>query len=208
MGSFTKGGIGTGPFILKEYLPHQTATYVANPNYWAKGMPYLDGLKVNYYAEESGTVLAMQAGDIDIYPVVPLKGGEPILNSPNFNILRHASADYRSIHMRVDQAPFKDKRVRQAVAYCIDRAALVKSLFNGAAAVANDHSFASVYVDTELANSDIPQRTQDHAKAKALLAEAGVSSVDITLTTGQYLEMPQHAVAIREYCKPVGINVS
>ncbi len=208
MGSFTKGGVGTGPFILKEYVPHQTATYVANPNYWAKGLPYLDGLKINYYAEESGTVLAMQAGDIDIYPVVPLKGGEPILNSPNFNILRHASADYRSIHMRVDQAPFKDKRVRQAVAYCIDRAALVKSLFNGAAAVANDHSFAPVYVDTELANSDIPQRTQDHAKAKALLAEAGVSSVDVTLTTGQYLEMPQYAVAIREYCKPVGINVS
>jgi peptide/nickel transport system substrate-binding protein len=208
MGSFTKGGVGTGPFILKEYVPHQTATYAANPNYWAKGMPYVDALKINYYADESGTVLAMQAGDIDIYPVVPLKGGEPILNNPNFNILRHTSADYRSIHMRVDQAPFKDKRVRQAVAYCIDRAALVKSLFNGAAAVANDHSFAPVYVDTELANSEIPQRTQDHAKAKALLAEAGVSSVDVTLTTGQYLEMPQYAVAIREYCKPVGINVT
>ena len=58
--------------------------------------------------------------------------------------------------MRVDQAPFKDKRVRQAVAYCIDRAALVKSLFNGAATVANDHSFAPVYVDTELANIGYP----------------------------------------------------
>jgi peptide/nickel transport system substrate-binding protein len=137
-----------------------------------------------------------------------LKGGEPILANPNFNILRHASADYRSVHMRVDQAPFKDKRVRQAVAYCIDREALVKNLFNGAATVANDHSFAPVYVDTELANKDVPQRKQDYAKAKALLAEAGVKGFDITLTTGQYLEMPQYAVAIREYCKPVGINVN
>jgi len=65
MGSFTKGGIGTGPFILKEYAPHQYANYVANPNYWASGMPYLDGLKVVYYADESATVLAMQAGDVD-----------------------------------------------------------------------------------------------------------------------------------------------
>ena len=208
MGSFSKGGIGTGPFILKEYVPHQTANYVANPNYWGSGMPYLEALKVIYYADESATVLAMQAGDVDIYPVVPLKGGEPILANPSFNILRHDSADYRSIHMRVDQAPFKDKRVRQAVAYCIDRAALVKSLFNGAASVANDHSFAPVYVDTELANSGIPQRTQDYSKAKALLAEAGVTGFDITLTTGQYLEMPQYAVAIREYCKPAGINVN
>jgi peptide/nickel transport system substrate-binding protein len=208
MGSFTKGGIGTGPFILKEYAPHQYANYVANPNYWAKGMPYLDGLKVVYYAEEAATVMAMQAGDIDIYPVVPLKGGEPILKNPNFKILKHTSADYRSVHMRVDMAPFKDKRVRQAVAYCIDRAALVKSLFNGAAVVANDHSFAPVYVDTQRANKEIPQRIQDYDKAKALLAEAGVSGFDVTLTTGQYLEMPQYAVAIREYCKPVGINIS
>ncbi|MBV8183429.1 MAG: peptide ABC transporter substrate-binding protein, partial [Hyphomicrobiales bacterium] len=93
MGSFTKGGIGTGPFVLKEYVPHQHADYVANKDYWGKGMPYLDALKVLYFAEESATVLAMQAGDVDIYPVVPLKGGEPILNNPNFKILRHASAD-------------------------------------------------------------------------------------------------------------------
>ena len=124
--------------------------------------------------------MAMQASDIDIYPVVPLKGGEPILENPNFTILRHASADYRSIHMRVDKPPFTDKRVRQAVAYCIDREALVKSLFNGGADIANDHSFAPVYVDTQLANSEVPQRRQDYAKAKELLAAAGMPSVDVT----------------------------
>ena len=157
-------------------------------------MPYLDGLKVLYFAEEAATVMAMQAGDIDIYPVVPLKGGEPILKNPNFTILRHASAEYRSIHIQVDKPPFTDKRVRQGVAYCIDREALVKSLFNGGADIANDHSFAPVYVDTQLANSEVPQRRQDYAKAKELLAAAGMPSVDVTLTTGQYLEMPQYAV--------------
>ena len=98
--------------------------------------------------------------------------------------------------------------MRQAVAYCINREALVKSLFNGAATVANDHSFAPVYVDTQIANSEIPQRKQDYEKAKALLKEAGVNGVEITLTTGQYLEMPQYAVALREYCKPAGININ
>jgi peptide/nickel transport system substrate-binding protein len=98
--------------------------------------------------------------------------------------------------------------VRQAVAYCIDREALVKSLFNSAAEIANDHSFAPVYVDTQLANSEVPQRRQDYAKAKGLLAAAGLTSVDVTLTTGQYLEMPQYAVAIREYCRPASININ
>jgi peptide/nickel transport system substrate-binding protein len=110
--------------------------------------------------------------------------------------------------MRVDRAPFQDKRVRQAVAHCIDRGALANSLFNGAAAIANDHSFAPIYADSELANSDIPQRKQDYAKAKSLLANAGVKELNVTLTTGQFLEMPQYAVAIRDFCKPVGINIS
>ncbi len=209
MGSFTKGGIGTGPFVLKQYVPNQHATYTANKSYWGQGMPYLDGLRITYYADESATVLGMQAGDIDVYPVVPLKGAEAILNNPNLDILRHASADYRSVHMRVDMAPFNDKRVRQAVAFCLDREGIVKSLFNGAAAVANDHSFAPVYVDTELAVKDVPQRQRNYDKAKALLAEAGHREpLKVTLTTENLLEMPQYAVAIREYCKPAGIDVT
>ena len=82
MGSFSKGGIGTGPFVLKQYAPQQSATYVANGHYWDSGMPYADGLEITYYGDEASTVLAMQAGDIDIYPVVPLKGAEPIAQEP------------------------------------------------------------------------------------------------------------------------------
>ena len=209
MGSFTKGGIGTGAFILREYRPQQFATYEANPHYWAKGMPYAAGLKVAFFGDELSTVLAMQAGDLDIYPVVPLKGAEALLRNAKIDILTHASADYRSLHMRVDQPPFNDKRVRQAVALCLDREAIVKSLFNGAANVANDHSFAPVYVDAELAIRDVPQRKQDYQKAKALLAQAGhAQGLTVTLTTENLLEMPQYAVAIKAYCAPAGINVN
>ena len=151
----------------------------------------------------------MQAGDLDIYPVVPLKGAEALLRNTKIDILTHASADYRSLHMRVDQPPFNDKRVRQAVALCLDREAIAKSLFNGAAGVANDHSFAPVYVDTQLAVRDLPQRKQDYQKAKALLAQAGhAQGLTVTLTTENLLEMPQYAVAIKAYCAPAGINVN
>ncbi|MGH7077039.1 MAG: ABC transporter substrate-binding protein, partial [Acetobacteraceae bacterium] len=208
MGSFSKGGIGTGPFILSKYVPQQSATYVANRNYWDQGKPYADGVKIVYYGDEASTVLAMQAGDLDIYPVLPLKGAEVLLRNRKLKILEHASADYRSVHMRVDKPPFDDQRVRQAIACCLDRDAIVKSLFNGAAGVANDHSFAPVYVDTELAIKDVPQRKQDYAKAKALLAAAGhANGIKVTLTTENLLEMPQYAVAIKAYCQPAGIEV-
>jgi peptide/nickel transport system substrate-binding protein len=144
-----------------------------------------------------------------VYPVVPLKGAEAILRDPKFKILRHSSADYRSVHMRVDKAPLNDKRVRQAVAYSLDRAAIVKKLFNGAATIANDHSFAPVYTNAQLANHDIPQRKQNIAKAKALLAAAGHSGgIKLTLTTENLLEMPQYAVAIKQYARQAGIDVT
>ncbi len=209
MGSFSKGGIGTGAFILKQYAAQQSAVYVANPHYWNNGMPYADGLEITYFGDEASTVLAMQAGNIDIYPVVPLKGAEALLKDQKLTILEHASADYRSVHMRVDMPPFNDKRVRQAVALCLDRKAIVQSLFNGAAVIANDHSFAPVYAAAELANKSIPQRDQDYTKAKALLAAAGHGSgIKVTLTTENLLEMPQYAVAIKAYCQPAGIDVA
>jgi peptide/nickel transport system substrate-binding protein len=209
MGSFSKGGIGSGPFVLKQYVAQQYATYTANPHYWAPGLPYLGGLKVTYYGDEASTVLAVQAGDIDVYPVVPLKGAEALLGNPKLTILQHPSADYRSLHMRVDTPPLNDKRVRQAVMLCIDREALVKSLFNGAATIANDHSFAPVYVDSQLAVQDVPQRKVNYGQAKALLAAAGHSGgIKLTLTTENLLEMPQYAVAIKEGCQRAGIDVT
>src|SRR6185436_14492159 len=47
--SFSKGGIGTGPFILKSLQAKQGATFVRNPNYWLKGFPYLAGVNVRYF---------------------------------------------------------------------------------------------------------------------------------------------------------------
>ncbi len=208
IGSFTKGGIGTGPFILKTYVPHQHAIYKANPNYWVKGLPYLDSLEVRYYDGTQPQVLAMQAGDIDIYGNLPMTGAEGLQGNPKIHISQHASTSYRAVAMRTDQPPFNDKRVRQALALCLNRKELTHSLFSGLATIANDNNFAPLYVDTELAIKNVPQRRQDYAKAKALLAEAGhPNGFHVTLTTENLLEIPQYAVAIKNYCRPAGIDI-
>ena len=72
--------------------------------------------------------------------------------------------------MRTDMAPFTDKRVRRAIALCLDRKLLVKGLFNGRAVVGNDSPFAPIYPSTE---SSVPQREQHLAEARQLLAAAG-----------------------------------
>jgi peptide/nickel transport system substrate-binding protein len=208
IGQFTKGGVGTGPFILKSYSPGAGGgvKYVKNPNYWDPSLPYMDAVEIKYYDDTPPIVLALQGGAIDVFPQTPFQGSQALFSDSNITVLQSESSEYRYVHMRVDQEPFTDKRVRQAVAYCLDRPGLVQGLFGGRAQLGNDHPFAPVYPSSPQPG-DIPQRAQDYDKAKSLLAAAGQSNLSITLETEQFLEIPQYAQFIQQQCKPAGINI-
>jgi peptide/nickel transport system substrate-binding protein len=212
-GSFSKGNIGTGPFILKKLTPKQGATFVANPKYWGKdakggALPYLNGVQVKYFNDPQSTVLALQSGGVDIYPQMAYATARGLFKDPNVRVLELPSSEHRTVAMRTDQAPFDDKRVRQALAYSIDREALVKGLFGGKAKVGNDHTFAPVYpfAPTE---ADVPQRKQDYAKAKQLLAAAGhPNGVTVpTLIVEEFLDVPEYAQLLQDQAKGGGIGM-
>ena len=208
IGDFVKGGVGTGPYILKQYSPKQGATFVPNPDYWGAGMPYMDGVEIKYYDDTPPIVLALQGGEIDVFPLTPFQGSQALFNDPNIKVLQSRSSEYEAVHMRVDQEPFSDVRVRQAIASCLDRPALVQGLFDGRAEPGNDHAFAPIYPASAKVTAQVPQRNQDYDQAKQLLADAGnTNGLDIELTTLQFLEIPQYAQFIQQQCKPAGINV-
>ena len=206
IGSFTKGGIGTGAFMLQKYSAKSQAVYVKNPNYWDKTLPYLDGLVVKYYDDNPPQVLALQAGAIDVMDEVPYQGSQALFSDPNVAVLANPSSQYRTLQMRADQTPFSSKQVRQAVAYSLNRQQLIQGLFNGFAQLGNDHGFAPIFPDSPTA-ADVPQREQNYNMAKQLLSQAGQSNLSVTLTTEQYLEIPQYAQLIQQMCKPAGIDV-
>ena len=204
IGDFTKGGIGTGPFILKTFSKDQGASYVKNPHYWGSGMPYLDAVNVKYYADTPPIVLALQSGTINVFPQVPYQGSQALFSDSNITVMETPSSEYRTLQMRVDEPPFNDKNARQAVAYALDRNGIVQGLFNGKAQVGNDHAFAPIYPGSPT-TSQVPQRVQDINKAKSLL---GGKTVNVTLTTEQFLEIPEYAQFVKQMCAPAGINVN
>jgi peptide/nickel transport system substrate-binding protein len=153
-------------------------------------------------------VLALQSGGVDIYPQMAYATARGLFKDPNVHVLELPSSEHRTVAMRTDQAPFDDKRVRQALAYSIDRDALVKGLFGGKAKVGNDHTFAQVYpfAPTE---AEVPQRKQDYAKAKQLVAAAGhANGVTVpTLIVEQFLDVPEYAQLLQDQAKGGGINM-
>ncbi|GHH86728.1 peptide ABC transporter substrate-binding protein [Streptomyces sulfonofaciens] len=209
VGDFAKGRIGTGPFIMTQYQTETGATFERNPHYWDPRYPLLDGIKLTYYADDAAIALNMQGGKEQVWQVAPYQNSQALLKNPNLTVIKSKSSGYRGVHMRTDQAPFDNQHLREAVALCIDRPSLVKSLLGGFGSVGNDHSFAPVYPLAADALTGIPQRKQDYAAAKAALARGGKPrGFSVTLTTEQYLEIPQYAVLIKQACKKVGIDIN
>ena len=204
-GTWQSKPVGTGPFTMTKFTPKQGATFVRNPKYWQTGKPYLDGVSVQFIDETQAEALALQAGSVDMMLTTPVQGSQALFSDPSVKVLTTPSTQSRFLHMRVDTAPFTNKAVRQALAYTIDRPALVANLFKGKALVGNDNVFCPLY---PLAPKTIPQRTQDIAKAKSLLASAGYASgLTMNLTVEEYEEVPQYATLLQAMAKPAGINL-
>ncbi len=204
-GKWGKTMIGTGPFKLGSYSLNQGATFVANKAYWG-GAPNLDSASFTFYASQQPQLLALQGGTVDVIVQFVPFGAQAILSNPGqYSIIKLRTSGHRELSMRCDQEPFRDPRVRQAIAYSLDRPAMVQALLEGYGDVANDNPFAPVFKSSDLS---VPQRTQDIAKAKQLLQAAGHASFTTMLDTEQYQEIPQLAQVIQASAKKVGVDIN
>ncbi|AOU98400.1 ABC transporter substrate-binding protein [Acidihalobacter yilgarnensis] len=203
-GDFAKNPVGTGPFRMIDYKPQQSARFERNPDYWDAGKPYLDAVEMGLYGSPQPMILALQGGDTDMMLGISSIDAKPLLAKPDIRIARAHSSATRLLAMRVDRKPFNDRRVRQAVALCLNREAMLKVLLGGAGELGNDHPIAPIFGD----HIRLKQRHQDVGRARRLLAEAGYPrGFEIDLYTGDYLELPQYAILAQQMLAPAGIRV-
>lgn len=124
--------IDTGPFKLEKYTAKVGASFVRDPEYWGKAASP-DRIEATFYDDYQPQILALQGGDIDVIQQVPVLQAVGLLNDPAVKIIRTPSSAHEQVHMHYDKEPFKDKRVRQAIALCLDRPKLVDGLMKGRA---------------------------------------------------------------------------
>jgi len=211
-GDIVNNPVGTGPFMLTDYVTKQKATFVKNPTYWGKDaqgrqLPYLDGMEYVMVEDNSAQNLQLQSGAIDVQPQTVFQGAQALFGDPNLRVDIYPGTGIREVAFNMNVDPWKDnKPLRQAVAFCLDREAINQALYDGRSNIGHD----TFWDPTVFAGSPpLPtERAQDYDKAKQLLSDAGYpDGIDITLTHAKYLENPQYAQLIQEQCKPAGINV-
>jgi peptide/nickel transport system substrate-binding protein len=194
---------GTGPFVLKSYTAKQGASFTRNASYWGrKALPA--ATEFTFYDEQTPQILALTGGQIDVVGQFSVSGGEQLLNG-SYNIIKLKSSAHRELSMRNDKAPFKDPRVRRAIALSLNRPQIVTALFKGLADVGNDSPFAPVFPST---STSVPQRTQNIAEAKSLLSAAGLpNGFSMQLTGNNVQEISNYAQIVAESAKAIGVTL-
>src|SRR5262245_46545237 len=169
---------GTGAFKYQSFTPGQRSVFVKNPNYWKSGLPYVDSVTIIDFSDSTSLQNALTTGVIH---------GAGALEGPQIAALKSAggiqtvtshTGAMTPFTMRVDQAPFNDVNVRQAMRLLVGRPQLIASALDGYATPGSDVSspFDPNY-DTSL------HREQDIPQAKSLLKKAGHENLTVQLVT-------------------------
>ncbi len=218
--------IGTGPWMLTDYVPATSMTFKKNPNYWKHDplhpenqLPYMDGLKELFILDASTRLAGFRTGKID-----RLGGGLiPIsLDDAELLLRENPALKYKEFHTagtclwgRIDkpELPFKDLRVRKALNMAINRQEIVDKYYKGKADLfsvpyANDVGHRAMFTPLEQMPASVQEVfSYNPEKAKQLLKEAGYpngfkTQILCSADEADFLSM------IREYFLAIGVDMT
>lgn len=208
IGQIDKDPIGTGPYTVSAFTPDNSLTLVRNPSYFGDA-PELETIKIEKAAESTAAVTGLRSGDIDVLWSVPQGDVAQFENDSAVALVRPENpSQWPSWEMDATSAPFNDVRARQALAYAIDRDAVLEAAYAGQGLVSPTNNALSE--NNPWFGGELVDYSYDLDKAKALFAEAGVTEGS-TLTwwgvAGQYPEWNTSAEILQASLKEIGITL-
>jgi peptide/nickel transport system substrate-binding protein len=203
-GNHNKNPIGTGPFKFTEYLPGQRVVIEKFEQYWDEKLPYLDKVEFRIITDPQASLIAFQAGEIDMLPrlgtqYINLIGNNGYVVSGEQNLVQ-------LLAFNLERKPFDDVRVRKAMSYSIDKDLLIQAVADGYGTKlgSNMSPVMGKYFKEGLADKYSP----NSKKAKELLTEAGYpDGFETTITVpSNYKFHVDTAQVIVEMLKQSGIK--
>jgi peptide/nickel transport system substrate-binding protein len=177
--------VGTGPFILDEWLQGDHMKLSRNKQYWRSGAPLLDGVTLSIAKDAQALATQLEAGVIDVMTALP-----PGVRVDDFvrlkddaryvGLLQAESGAVQTIGMSATKAPFDNKSVRQAFNWAVDRRRYNDTVLKGTGVAGSlPWGIASPAYDQD--KDAVYQFDLD--RAQALVQQAGVGPLEIDLYT-------------------------
>ena len=207
--------IGTGPFVLERYEPNVKAVFRRNPDYFRRGLPWIDGVDWLVMEDAAAGLAAYRTGQIDAgnwhwwavrqQDVAAIKKSHPQLVYRDF-----LSNVTHGIYMRTDKPPFNDVRVRRAVSHAVDRQAIIDAVYlKGEPTPAISRGLPDWSPRIDQLGSGAAYYRHDPGEAKRLLAEAGFPrglKTQLNVTAGYGSDITDAFELIQRQLKESGIE--
>jgi peptide/nickel transport system substrate-binding protein len=210
--TFRTNPVGTGPFMFSSYTPQNSVELVANDDYF-RGAPKLAGVSVRYMADASSREIGLQSGDLDVIAGLPEAQWAERINAEGTMVADvFGVAESIFLNINVTAAPFDDVRVRQAIAYAINRDEHV-ALFGEPVAepiysVVPAQSMPGGLTQEEAAAANVLYE-QNLDTARQLLADAGYADgFEINLVTSEMSDYRANYEVLQAELAEIGITVN
>jgi dipeptide transport system substrate-binding protein len=168
--------IGTGPFIWANYRKDDRIIYNANVNYF-RGKQPIDRLVFSITPDQATREARLEAGECDVIPYPNPANVAKLKQNPNLQVLEQEGLNVGYLAMNVQKPPFDNVKVRQAINMAIDKEAILSAVYQGAGKAAKNPIPPTIWSYDD----SIEAYPYDVEKAKAMLAEAGVSDLKTDL---------------------------
>jgi len=205
--------IGTGPFILREWVPGSHLLFERNPGYWDAPKPYLDKIILRPILDSSARGAALETGEIDISAnPVALADLARLKENPNLIVdtTTYAySGPQNQLFFNYDNPIFKDRRVRLAIAHALDLKAIVNTVYYGYAQASPSPVSLAL---PKFYDPKVQAWSYDPALAERLLDEAGHpkgpggTRFKLRLTVNPFL-VTNFGDYVRQAVRRIGIDV-
>ena len=208
---FGQKPIGTGPFMLVEWLPGDRIVMDKNPNYWREGWPKLDRITFRPITDSSVRAAAIRTGEVDIVNRLSPDEAAQVEGSAGVNVINYPKnrvyyVAFNNLTTGVGQ-PTENKLVRQAMNYAVDVRGIIDALFAGKGRQATGFVTPG---DFGFDDSLTPY-PYDPVRARELLTQAGFPdgfTMNMACPSGAYTNFEQVCEAVAAQLNEVGIAVT
>lgn len=193
--------VGSGPYQLVEWEKGVETDLKANENYW-RGTPPFQSVTFRAVPDVSTRIADLKTGKADLIRDVPPDQTGSVSGADGAQILSVPTERIGYLYINAESGPTADVRVRQAIAYAIDRDALITALFEGYADPVNIIGAPPIFGFTD----QVTGYPYDLDKAKSLIKEAGVEGAKVEFITSPSYNQAL-VQAIQQMVNDAGLSV-
>src|SRR5699024_7422407 len=194
---------GTGPFVFESWTPGESVVLTRNDDYWGETAK-LDSVTFKVVSEQSARIAELETGVSHVADAIGPNNISRVDGMADASVLQEPSVSVSYIGINVQQEPFDDVKVRQAISMAIDKEQIIEGVYKGVGIPAVGPLAPPAFGYDE----NVSGIEYDLDQAKELLAEAGYEDgFETTIWTNDSEERVNTAVAIQSQLAEIGIDV-